>query len=70
MFEIPCHKEAVMKLSAPNFLEMWREGLSVVGSPSIDLARLLFEDAACAGIAADELRTAAGGDLDAYLAML
>lgn len=58
-----------MKFSASDFLEMWRDSLTSVGRSGTGLSLMLFDDAAGAGIAEDELRQAAGGDLESYLAM-
>lgn len=57
-----------MKLSAPNFLEMWMDSLASVGRSSAGLAQILIADAADAGFSEDVMRSVAGGDLDAYLA--
>ena len=58
-----------MNLSAPDFLEMWRDSLALAIPLGASLIDVLFEDAACAGIAENALREAAGGDIETYLAI-
>ena len=61
-------KEVLMKLSAPDFLEMWLEGLAPTELSGSDIAQMFMADATHAGFSEDTFRGIVGADLATYLA--